>query len=126
MLVTSRDHVVRAWSKWSRTSAAATMVPIRHGSMLTSRSALKVIFSSALRADAVVDLVELPLLGRQVGVLGFLERHGDGAGLAFVAEAAEQTQVASGGGQGRISAWVRTAVVSCSRPRRTSEVQIGK
>lgn len=43
-----RYVVVRAWSKWRMTSAAATIFPIRHGSRLTLRSALKVIFSSEL------------------------------------------------------------------------------
>ena len=41
-------------------------------------------------ADAVVGLVELLLLGGEVGFLGFLERDGDGVGLALVAQVAER------------------------------------
>jgi LuxR family maltose regulon positive regulatory protein len=42
----ARCHVVRAWSRWRIMSAAATIFPIRHGSRLTLRRALNVIFSS--------------------------------------------------------------------------------
>ena len=51
-------------------------------------------------SHAVVGLVELLLDRGEPAGLGVLERHGDGAGFAFVAQVAERTQVTSGGGEG--------------------------
>lgn len=40
--------MVRAWSMWRITNAAAVIFPIRHGSRLMLRKVLNVIFSSEL------------------------------------------------------------------------------
>lgn len=58
---------------WRMTNAAATIFPIRHGSRLTLRNALKVVLSSEFPAFAdragCCGLVELPLDQQQVRAL---------------------------------------------------------
>jgi hypothetical protein len=61
----------------SRTSAAATIVPIRQGSMLMLRSALNVIFSSELPRSPMARMLLWALLNYccsliNVPALGFL------------------------------------------------------
>src|SRR6476620_9450933 len=52
------DQVVRPCSWCNRTSAAAVMVPIRHGHRLTRRSALKVVLSSEFPRSASARVAE--------------------------------------------------------------------
>jgi hypothetical protein len=72
------------------------MAPIRQGSRLTLRNALYVIFSRELPRSLMTRMPLWALLNCCCRALrepcfGFLERHGDGVGLAFVAEVAEGT-----------------------------------
>ncbi len=74
-----------------------------------------------------MGLVELLLDQQQPAVCGSLVRDGDRVGEALVAEVAEGAQVVGGVGEGgQEFGMARAAVVSCSRPGRTSEVQIGQ
>lgn len=76
-----------------------------------------------------MGLVELLLKEREPAAFGPLERHGEGVRLALVAQigsAKVRMSPAAVPNAGRISVWVRTAVVSCSRPGRTGDVRSGR
>jgi hypothetical protein len=89
------------------TRAAAAIRPMLQGQRLTLRRALKVVSSREVPAfadgaDGVVGAVELLLDIGAGTVLRLLERDGDRAGFALVAQVAEHAQVVVGpGGQQR-------------------------
>src|SRR3712207_4449092 len=75
-----------------------------------------------------VQQVDAALVRGQPPLGGALDRGGQRLPLAFVAQVGQGDVLASvhSGSSGSASGWVRSAVVSCSRPGHTAEVQIGQ
>jgi hypothetical protein len=80
------------------------------------------------RAGGRMQQVDGALVGGQSVAGAVLDRRGQRRALALIARSARTACSASvhSASAGSTSAWARSAVVSCSRPGRTPEVQIGQ
>jgi hypothetical protein len=124
----------RPCSRWSRTSAALVIAPMRVGLRLTSCRAAKVSLSRALARSATPCTPRMTLLyviccSVSSAPLGFLygwRIAGEQADIAQVGQVGIWCSASWNSSAGSRSCAFLAQVVSCSRPGRTSETRQGK